>query len=161
MGPLEGIRVIDLSAVVSGPLTGALMADQGAEVVKVERTTGDLQRNIGSRRNGFSGMFHVLNRGKRSIAINLQSSEGIEVVKTLARNAVGIWYGRSDGGLSGKWRDRQYLSHPCIEGSHFNWPLNDISTTEEYQELKQHEVHKTGQDRPHRIPNLFRLHVDR
>ena len=87
MGPLEGVKVIDLSAVVSGPLTGALLADQGADVIKVERTTGDIQRNVGSRRNGYSGSFHVLNRGKRSIALDLQREEGVSIVKTLARSA--------------------------------------------------------------------------
>lgn len=87
-GPLEGFKVIDLSAVVSGPLTGALLADLGADVIKVERTvTGDIQRNVGSRRNGFSGFFHVLNRGKRSIALNLTTREGGDIVRRLAADA--------------------------------------------------------------------------
>jgi len=84
-GPLSGFRVLDLSAVVAGPLTAALLADQGAAVIKVERTgAGDIQRHVGSRRNGFSGFFHVLNRGKRSIAIDLATSEGRAVVHRLA-----------------------------------------------------------------------------
>ncbi|HEY5679561.1 MAG TPA: CoA transferase [Pseudomonadales bacterium] len=87
-GPLEGFKVIDLSAVVSGPLTGALLADLGADVIKVERTvTGDIQRNVGSRRNGFSGFFHVLNRGKRSIALNLTTREGCDIVHRLSADA--------------------------------------------------------------------------
>ncbi len=87
-GPLAGFRVIDLSAVVSGPLTGALLADQGADVVKVERTgTGDIQRHVGSRRNGFSGFFHVLNRGKRSIALDLRRPEAVQIVRRLAADA--------------------------------------------------------------------------
>ena len=81
MGPLEGVKVLDLSAVVSGPLTGAMLADQGAQVIKVERLTGDIQRNVGSKRNGYSGSFHVLNRGKRSIAVDL-SSAGCQVGST-------------------------------------------------------------------------------
>ena len=84
-GPLQGFKVLDLSAVVSGPLTGALLADQGADVIKVERIdTGDIQRHVGSHRNGFSGFFHVLNRGKRSIALNLSAPRGIEIVCALA-----------------------------------------------------------------------------
>lgn len=87
-GPLAGFRVVDLSAVVSGPLTGALLADQGADVIKVERTgNGDIQRHVGSHRNGFSGFFHVLNRGKRSIAVDLHSNEGVQVVRRLAAGA--------------------------------------------------------------------------
>ena len=55
-GPLAGVQVLDLSAVVSGPLTAALLADQGAGVIKVERVgRGDIQRNVGSSRSGFSG----------------------------------------------------------------------------------------------------------
>jgi crotonobetainyl-CoA:carnitine CoA-transferase CaiB-like acyl-CoA transferase len=87
-GPLAGFRVLDLSAVVSGPLTGALLADQGADVIKVERTgAGDIQRHVGSRRNGFSGFFHVLNRGKRSLALDLGRAEGVDIVCRLARQA--------------------------------------------------------------------------
>lgn len=87
-GPLDGFRVLDLSAVVSGPLTGALLADQGADVIKVERTgAGDIQRHVGSKRNGYSGFFHVLNRGKRSIAADLGTPEGVDIVRRLARDA--------------------------------------------------------------------------
>jgi crotonobetainyl-CoA:carnitine CoA-transferase CaiB-like acyl-CoA transferase len=86
-GPLEGFRVLDLSAVVSGPLTGALLADQGADVVKVERPVrGDIQRHVGSSRNGYSGFFHVLNRGKRSLALDLGTPEGVDIVRRLARD---------------------------------------------------------------------------
>jgi crotonobetainyl-CoA:carnitine CoA-transferase CaiB-like acyl-CoA transferase len=87
-GPLQGFKVVDLSAVVSGPLTGALLADQGADVIKVERTvTGDIQRNVGTKRNGFSGFFHVLNRGKRSLALNLTTLEGRDIVRRLTADA--------------------------------------------------------------------------
>jgi len=87
-GPLAGFRVIDLSAVVSGPLTAALLADQGADVIKIERTgDGDIQRHVGSKRNGYSGFFHVINRGKRSVALDLGTAEGVDIVRTLARDA--------------------------------------------------------------------------
>ncbi len=86
-GPLAGFSVLDLSAIVSGPLTAALLADQGAAVVKVERLGGDIQRHVGSRRNGFSGFFHVINRGKRSIALDLGTAEGRAIVERLAERA--------------------------------------------------------------------------
>ncbi len=86
-GPLTGFKVLDLSAVVSGPLAAAMLADQGAQVIKVERLEGDIQRHVGSNRNGFSGMFHVLNRGKRSIALDLGHHEGQGIVKRLAASS--------------------------------------------------------------------------
>jgi crotonobetainyl-CoA:carnitine CoA-transferase CaiB-like acyl-CoA transferase len=86
-GPLAGFSVLDLSAIVSGPLTGALLADQGASVIKVERLVGDIQRHVGSSRNGFSGFFHVINRGKRSIALDLGTEEGRGIVEALAKRA--------------------------------------------------------------------------
>ena len=87
MGPLEGIRVVDLSAVVSGPLTASLLADQGADVIKVEPPDGDIQRHLGSSRNGFSGSFHLLNRGKRSIVIDLKAPQAAGIVQALAKSA--------------------------------------------------------------------------
>jgi crotonobetainyl-CoA:carnitine CoA-transferase CaiB-like acyl-CoA transferase len=84
MGPLAGVRVLDLSAVVSGPLAGTMLADQGAEVIKVERLGGDIQRNVGSKRKGYSGSFHILNRGKRSLAVDLSKPRGVQIVQHLA-----------------------------------------------------------------------------
>ncbi len=86
-GPLAGFSVLDLSAVVSGPMAAALLADQGASVIKVERLGGDIQRHVGSRRNGFSGFFHIINRGKRSIALDLGTAEGRTIVERLAQSA--------------------------------------------------------------------------
>ena len=87
-GPLSNVRVLDFSAVVAGPLTTALLADQGASVIKVERVgAGDIQRNVGSRRGGMSGNFHVLNRGKRSLALDLASAPGRDIARILARRA--------------------------------------------------------------------------
>lgn len=86
-GPLQGIKVLDLSAVVSGPLTATLLGDQGASVIKVERLgAGDIQRHVGSKRNDFSGFFHILNRGKKSIALDLSQKSAIAIIHKLAKN---------------------------------------------------------------------------
>jgi crotonobetainyl-CoA:carnitine CoA-transferase CaiB-like acyl-CoA transferase len=87
-GPLAGFRVIDCGALVAGPLATTLLGDQGAEVIKVEPPgRGDLFRHVGSQRGGLSGTFHVLNRGKRSLALDLGDARGVEVFRALARTA--------------------------------------------------------------------------
>jgi crotonobetainyl-CoA:carnitine CoA-transferase CaiB-like acyl-CoA transferase len=87
-GPLEGVKVLDVSAVVSGPLATMILADQGAEVVKVEPTgTGDVMRQKLNHRGGMSAFFANCNRGKRSVAVDLKQERGVEVVKRLAREA--------------------------------------------------------------------------
>jgi crotonobetainyl-CoA:carnitine CoA-transferase CaiB-like acyl-CoA transferase len=84
-GPLRGVRVLDFSIALTGPYAAALMADQGAEVVKVERPgIGDLGRWIGVSVNGMSALYFTCNRGKRSIALDLQQPEGAEVALQLA-----------------------------------------------------------------------------
>jgi len=87
-GPLEGMRVLDIGTLIAGPWAATMLADQGAEVIKVERPEGgDLFRYVGSRRGGMSGMFHVLNRGKRSLALDLTDPSGVEVFLALAATA--------------------------------------------------------------------------
>ena len=83
---LEGIRVLDLSRVIAGPYCATLMADLGADVVKVERPgRGDDLRSW--RGEGMSATFAAINRNKRGIAVDLQQSEGSKLVFELARRA--------------------------------------------------------------------------
>ena len=64
-GPLDGYRVVELTSTVSGPFAGMMMADQGADVIKVEPPLiGDLARVMGSSRDGMAAMFSVINRNK-------------------------------------------------------------------------------------------------
>lgn len=76
---LEGIRVLELGQVLAGPFAGAILADLGAEVVKLERVEGgDDARHMGPAfRHGDAHNFHIFNRGKQSVAINLKSTEGL------------------------------------------------------------------------------------
>ncbi len=84
-GPMQGIRVLDLSIALTGPYAAALMADQGAEVIKVERAgIGDLARWVGVAVNGMSSLFLVCNRGKRSIVVDLTKPDGAAIVRELA-----------------------------------------------------------------------------
>lgn len=87
-GPLSGVRVLELSIALTGPYIGALFADQGASVVKVERPDiGDIMRWIGPSVNGLSAVFRVCNRGKQSIAIDIRTDVGREIVLELAERA--------------------------------------------------------------------------
>lgn len=82
-GPLAGVRVIDLTSVVSGPVCAALLADQGADVVKIEPPDGDIMRRTGAD-GQFTAMFVACNRGKRSLALDLKRPEGQGVIRRLA-----------------------------------------------------------------------------
>lgn len=87
-GPLEGIRVVDLTTIYSGPICTSILGDQGADVVKVEAPEGDLMRQLlASERNGVGGAFAMMNRNKRSIVVDLQTEKGKEVLRALVRDA--------------------------------------------------------------------------
>ncbi|MDZ7785276.1 MAG: CaiB/BaiF CoA-transferase family protein [Halioglobus sp.] len=84
-GPLKGIRILDIGTMVAAPLAAGVLADQGAEVIKVEPPgIGDLMRYVGATCNGVSALFQNVNRGKRSIAVDLKSPEGLSVVQRLS-----------------------------------------------------------------------------
>jgi formyl-CoA transferase len=86
---LEGVRVLELGQVLAGPFAGAILADLGAEVVKLERTEGgDDARHMGPAfRNGDALNFHIFNRGKHSVAIDLKSAEGLAAFERLAADS--------------------------------------------------------------------------
>jgi crotonobetainyl-CoA:carnitine CoA-transferase CaiB-like acyl-CoA transferase len=85
--PLDGTRVVDLTSNMSGPLATMVLADQGADVVKVEPLAGDLIRTVGTGNGGMSAYFANLNRGKRSVAVDLSTPRGVEVVLRLSATA--------------------------------------------------------------------------
>lgn len=83
-GPLKGIRVLDLTAVVLGPFATQTLGDWGADVIKVEPLIGDTARNSGVFRNrGMASVFLQINRNKRSIALDLKSDDGKDVLRRL------------------------------------------------------------------------------
>lgn len=87
-GPLAGIRVVDISAVVSGPFSTMILAEQGAEVIKVEAPPhGDVCRIGAQRKNGISTLYANCNRGKRSVLLDLTRDRGVEVLKELVQEA--------------------------------------------------------------------------
>jgi len=93
-GPLEGVRVLDLTSVVVGPLATQIMADHGADVIKIEAPTGDIVRTLAGRgvTANMSGKFLHLNRNKRSIALDLKQTAAREALMKLIEKAdVLIW----------------------------------------------------------------------
>jgi len=87
MKPLHGIHVVDLSAVFSGPMCTALLADQGADVIKVESPEGDTTRHIGPAKGDLAASFIAANRGKRNLALDLKSPDAIAVLHALLAKA--------------------------------------------------------------------------
>ena len=88
-GALAGVRVLDLSRVVAGPLCGQMLADHGADVIKVESAQGDETRRLGPPfvEAGQAAYFAALNRGKRGICLDLTQSQDREVIEALLADA--------------------------------------------------------------------------
>jgi crotonobetainyl-CoA:carnitine CoA-transferase CaiB-like acyl-CoA transferase len=87
-GPLNGFRIIDVTQMISGPMATMILADQGADVIKVEPPRmGDLTRALAGRRHAMSPTFAVVNRNKRSVAIDLKQPRGVELLKRLIARA--------------------------------------------------------------------------
>ncbi len=86
MKPLAGIRVIDFSTLLPGPLATLMLSDAGAEVIKVEKIGGEDMRKSIPKINGESFLFAILNRGKKSIEIDLKKKDGYQRIKKLIKS---------------------------------------------------------------------------
>jgi crotonobetainyl-CoA:carnitine CoA-transferase CaiB-like acyl-CoA transferase len=86
-GPLAGLRVIDAAVLFAGPVIGTLLADFGADVIKIEHPKGDALRTLGWQKHGTSLWWAFVNRNKRLVSIDLGEPEGAELLKELVRDA--------------------------------------------------------------------------
>ena len=87
-GPLAGMKVVELAHIMAGPVCGMMLADMGADVIKVEKPDGDDSRRfLPPDINGESAAFMMMNRNKRGIALNLKAPEAVEVLRTLLSDA--------------------------------------------------------------------------
>lgn len=87
MGALDGVKVIDLTTMVSGPVAATILADQGAEVIKIEPLHGEQMRHLRAARNGVNPMFFSCNRGKKSLPLDLKKDKGKEILWKLVEQA--------------------------------------------------------------------------
>lgn len=86
-GPLHGVRILDLTGMISGPMATMLLADQGADVIKIEPPAGDLMRHYEVMRKGMSSSFLSNNHGKRSLTVDIKAPEGLEIMLKLSATA--------------------------------------------------------------------------
>ena len=87
-GPLQGIRVIDITSMITGPLCSQQLGDLGADVIKIEPTHGEISRWMSPpQKAGLTGFYTQMNRNKRSLALDLKNPQGIAIVKKLAATA--------------------------------------------------------------------------
>ena len=86
-GPLTGRRALDLSQAIAGPYVGRILADLGADVVKVEWANGDVTNRFGPPTAGLTGLFHHMNAGKRGIGLDLKSPAAGDLIRRLAARA--------------------------------------------------------------------------
>ena len=84
-GPLKGIRVLDITSMITGPMCSQQLGDLGADVIKIEPLHGEVSRWMAPpQKAGLTGFYCQMNRNKRSLPINLQDPKGVELVKKLA-----------------------------------------------------------------------------
>ena len=85
---MHGVKIVDMSVMISGPLAAMILADQGAEVIKVESPgLGDMMRWFGTSKGGMTGIFATNNRGKRSLVVDVKKPEGLDIVRRLIADA--------------------------------------------------------------------------
>ena len=86
--PLEGIKIVDISTIITASLATMMLADQGADVIKIEQSgIGDPMRYLGTQKGGISALFANCNRGKKSIDLDLKESDDLKIAKKLISDA--------------------------------------------------------------------------
>ncbi len=122
-GALEGIRIVDCTAMITGPFATQMLGDQGAEVIKVEPPgIGDIMRLLGTSRGGMSTFFALFNRSKRSIVVNLREEQGRDLVRELAAKADVFVQNCRPGGI-----DRLGLGEADLRADHPELVYTSIS----------------------------------
>lgn len=163
MGPLAGLKVIDLTSVLMGPYATQYLGDFGADVIKVEPPSGDLVRNVGpSRSPGMGPLFLNSNRSKRSVVLNLKTTEGRQLLLDLCRDADIVIYNLRPAamkrlGLS--WEEMQAVNPRLIYAGLYGYGQNGrYAARPAYDDLIQgastlsHLFMLSGSDEPRYVP---------
>jgi crotonobetainyl-CoA:carnitine CoA-transferase CaiB-like acyl-CoA transferase len=134
---LEGLRVLDLSQGVSGPICAMQLGDLGAEVIKIEPPEGDWMREVGPFQQGESSIYIQLNRNKRGIAIDLKTADGKAILEQLLKDVDVLIEGYRPGVMSRLGFDYSEVtkSHPrliycSISGQGSEGPLSEVPDSE-------------------------------
>ena len=145
--PLSGIRVVDLTRVLSGPFCTALLADLGADVIKVEAPEGDSVRGQGAMRDGLSWYFANFNRNKRSIVLDLKTDQGRDVLGRLIARADVLVENFRPGVLARMGfdtaRSEGAASQPCGVQHQRIWRRRTVSRSSRLR------LHRPGDERVH------------
>ena len=112
-GALDGVKIIDMSAVIAGPMATQILGDQGAEVIKIENPgLGDMARYLGPQSGGMGAMFVAVNRNKRSLALNLKSPQGKSIFLDLIKTADVVVENYRPGAM-----ERMGLTYEALHGA--------------------------------------------
>ena len=146
--PLAGIRVVDLTRVLSGPFCSMLLGDLGADIIKVETPgEGDTIRQQGAGRDGLSWYFANYNRNKRSITLNLRADEGRDILARLIAKGDVLIDNYRPGVLAamGFTEARLHELNPrLVRGS-----ITGFGTTGPYRDRPELRLHRPGDERLH------------
>jgi len=143
-GPLEGIRIVEAAGYLSGPLSSQLLATLGAEVIKIEPPQGDAYRNVGHAWHGTGVMWNNCNNGKSSLALDLKSQEGMQVLKDLIAEAdvfIETWRPRVSAALGLGYEQLSRLNPRLIQFSMTGYgPEGALAAQPAYDALIQGRV---------------------
>ncbi|HYF58153.1 MAG TPA: CoA transferase [Burkholderiaceae bacterium] len=168
-GPLAGLRVLDLTAVLMGPFATQILGDMGADVIKVEAPSGDTSRGIGPMRHpGMGGGFLQVNRNKRGVCIDLKTEAGRGVLLELARGADVLVYNVRPAAMKRlrlTWEDVSAVNPRIVHAGVFGYGQDGpYAAYPAYDDLIQGAIGlpallaRTGDGTPRYVPIVF---VDR